>query len=78
VPSWVSKRGPEFVEDFLARQDRRRQDRVDDLIDRAPPAVKREGMAGTRAWAETLAGEPRLVPLDPGDDPRAPLAPRRD
>lgn len=75
VPAWAAKRGADFVADFLARQSQRREDRVSDLIDRAPPAVKREGKAGVLAWAETLADEPRLVPT--GDDPRAPLAPRR-
>lgn len=76
VPAWVAKRGPDAAERFLARRDERRRDRVAELVDRAPQAVKREGKAAVKAWAEALADEPRLVPID-DSDPRAPLPPRR-
>lgn len=76
MPLWAQKRGPEFVEQLLARREEKHQARVDELIERAPGSVTREGEAATRAWAEALANEPRLVPLN-ADDPRAPLPPRR-
>jgi len=76
VPAWIAKRGPDAVEAHLARNAERHQERVDELVDRAPPAVKREGKAAVQAWAEALADEPRLVPID-DRDPRAPLSIRR-
>lgn len=76
VPAWVAKRGPDYVEDFLARREERRQQRVDEYIDRAPPAVRREGKASVKAWAEALVDEPRLLWVLE-DEHRAPLAARR-
>lgn len=80
VPGWVLRMGgPDAVEGYLARQEERRQERIDDLIERVPPAVKRRGTDAVIKWAEEWADrDPRLylVELSSGKtDPRAPLPP---
>lgn len=74
VPAWVRKRGEEYVAEFLARREERRQERIADLIERAPPAVGREGPDAVREWAEEWdATDPRLQVMNAEGNPRAPL-----
>lgn len=79
VPAWVRKRGEEYVAEFLARREERRQERIADLIDRVPPVVERAGPDAILAWAEEWdALDPRVsgARIDAGNDPRAPLTAR--
>ena len=79
VPAWARKRGEEYVAEFLARREERRQERIADLIDRVPPVVEREGPHAVMAWAEEWdALDPRVsgARIDAGNDPRAPLTAR--